>query len=92
LGIHWLALAQPRRPTPLWRAFIAPPQDENRKPYVPRGCNERRQVLKITGAGIKFTDDRAVEIIDLRIIYEKGAPIAYVRPLTIHGRRWLWKI
>jgi hypothetical protein len=31
-----------------------------------------------------------VEIIDLRIIYEKGAPIAYVLPLTIHGRRWLW--
>jgi hypothetical protein len=31
-----------------------------------------------------------VEIIDLRIIYEKGAPIAYVRPLTIQGRRWLW--
>jgi hypothetical protein len=26
-----------------------------------------------------------VEIIDLRIIYEKGAPIAYVLPLTIHG-------
>jgi hypothetical protein len=31
-----------------------------------------------------------VEIIDLRIIYQKGAPIAYVRPLTIQGRRWLW--
>jgi hypothetical protein len=31
-----------------------------------------------------------VDIIDLRIIYEKGAPIAYVRPLTIHGRCWLW--
>jgi hypothetical protein len=47
-------------------------------------------VLKFTGAGIKFTDVRAVEIIDLRIIYQKGAPIAYVRPLTIQGRRWLW--
>lgn len=45
---------------------------------------------KFTGAGIKFTDGRAVEIIDLRIIYEKGAPIAYVQPLTIQGRRWLW--
>ena len=31
-----------------------------------------------------------MEIIDLRIIYQKGAPIAYVRPLTIQGRRWLW--
>jgi len=31
-----------------------------------------------------------VEIIDLRITYQKGAPIAYVRPLTIHGRSWLW--
>jgi hypothetical protein len=31
-----------------------------------------------------------VEIIDLRIIYQKGAPIAYVRLLTIQGRRWLW--
>jgi hypothetical protein len=31
-----------------------------------------------------------VEITDLRIIYEKGAPIVYVGPLTIHGRRWLW--
>lgn len=47
-------------------------------------------VEKFAGVGIKFTDGRAVEIIDLRIIYEKGAPIAYVRPLTIQGRRWLW--
>ena len=31
-----------------------------------------------------------MEIVDLRIIYQKGAPIAYIRPLTIHGRRWLW--
>ena len=31
-----------------------------------------------------------MEIIDLRIIYQKGAPIASVRPLTIQGRRWLW--
>jgi hypothetical protein len=22
--------------------------------------------------------------------YQKGAPIAYVRPLPIQGRRWLW--
>ena len=47
-------------------------------------------VEKFAGVGIKFTDGRAVEIIDLRIIYEKGAPIAYVRPLTIQGRRRLW--
>jgi hypothetical protein len=26
----------------------------------------------------------------LRISYEKGAPIAYIRPLTVQGRRWLW--
>ena len=31
-----------------------------------------------------------MEVIDLRIIYEKGAPIAYIRPLTIQGRHWLW--
>jgi hypothetical protein len=31
-----------------------------------------------------------VEIIDLRISYQKGAPIAYVRPLTTQGRHWLW--
>ena len=31
-----------------------------------------------------------MEIVDLRIIYQKGAPIAYIRPLTIQGRRWLW--
>jgi hypothetical protein len=31
-----------------------------------------------------------VEIVDLRIIYQKSAPIAYIRPLTIQGRRWLW--
>jgi hypothetical protein len=53
---------------------------------------EQNQVAskKSTGIGIKFTDLRAVEIIDLRIIYQKGAPIAYVRPLTIQGRCWLW--
>jgi hypothetical protein len=29
-----------------------------------------------------------VEIVDL---YQKGAPIAYIRPVTIQGRRrWLW--
>jgi hypothetical protein len=26
----------------------------------------------------------------LQIRYEKGAPIAYIRPLTTHGRHWLW--
>jgi hypothetical protein len=26
-----------------------------------------------------------VEIVDLRIIYQKGAPIAYIRPATIQG-------
>jgi hypothetical protein len=31
-----------------------------------------------------------VEIIDLQIRYEKGAPIAFIRPLTTHGRHWLW--
>ena len=31
-----------------------------------------------------------MEIVDLRIIYQKGAPIAYIRPLTIQERRWLW--
>ena len=31
-----------------------------------------------------------VETIDLRISYKKGAPIAYLRPLTIRGRHWLW--
>jgi hypothetical protein len=31
-----------------------------------------------------------VEIIDLRISYQKGAPIAYIRPLPTHGRHWLW--
>jgi hypothetical protein len=31
-----------------------------------------------------------VEAFDLRIIYKKGAPIAYIRPLTIQGRHWLW--
>ena len=41
-------------------------------------------------AGIKFTELIAVDAIDLRIIYQKGAPIAFVRPLTIQGRRWLW--
>jgi hypothetical protein len=45
---------------------------------------------KFTGDGIKFVDVRVVESVDLRIIYQKGAPIAYVRPLTIQGRRWLW--
>ena len=53
---------------------------------------EQNQVAskKSTGIGIKFTDLRPVEIIDLRIIYQKGAPIAYIRPLTIQGRHWLW--
>jgi hypothetical protein len=45
---------------------------------------------KIPGARIKFADVRAVEIIDLRISYQKGAPIAYIRPLTTQGRHWLW--
>ena len=31
-----------------------------------------------------------MEIIDLQIRYEKGAPIAFIRPLTAHGRHWLW--
>jgi hypothetical protein len=31
-----------------------------------------------------------VEIIDLRISYQKGAAIAYIRPLTTQGRHWLW--
>ena len=31
-----------------------------------------------------------MEIIDLRISYQKGAPIAYIRPLTTQGRQWLW--
>jgi hypothetical protein len=29
-------------------------------------------------------------IIDLRITYKRGAPIAYLRPLTIQGRNWVW--
>jgi hypothetical protein len=33
-----------------------------------------------------------VEIIDLRISYQKGAPIAYIRPLTTHGRHWRCRI
>ena len=33
---------------------------------------------------------RAVEIIDLRISYQKGEPIAYIPPITTHGRHWLW--
>ena len=33
---------------------------------------------------------RAVEIIDLRISYQKGAPIAYIQSLTTQGRHWLW--
>ena len=45
---------------------------------------------KFTGDGIKFIDVRAAEIVDLRIIYQKGAPIAYVRALTTLVRRWLW--
>ncbi len=31
-----------------------------------------------------------MEVTDLKIIYQKGAPIAYIRPLTIQGRQWLW--
>jgi hypothetical protein len=31
-----------------------------------------------------------VEIVDLQIVYQKGYPIAYIRPLTIQGRHWLW--
>jgi hypothetical protein len=31
-----------------------------------------------------------MEIIDLRITYRRGAPIAYLRPLTAQGRRWIW--
>ena len=45
---------------------------------------------KFTGDDIKFSHVRAVEIIDLRISYHKGAPIAYIRPLTTHGCHWLW--
>jgi hypothetical protein len=45
---------------------------------------------KFTGGDIKFSHVRAVEIIDLRISYQKGAPIAYIRPLTTQGRHWLW--
>ena len=45
---------------------------------------------KSTGASTKFTDVRAVEVTDLKIVYQKGAPIAYIRPLTIQGRHWLW--
>jgi hypothetical protein len=48
------------------------------------------RVRKLTGARIKFTDLRAAEIIDLRIQYQKGAPIAYIRPITSRDRRWLW--
>jgi hypothetical protein len=40
-----------------------------------------------TGDGIKFVDVRAVEIVDLRIIYKKGAPIAYVRLRHVRTRR-----
>ena len=29
-------------------------------------------------------------VIDLRISYQKGAPIAYIRPLTRQGSHWLW--
>jgi len=43
-----------------------------------------------TGGDIKFRQVRAVEIVDLRINYQKGAPIAYIRPVTTRGRRWLW--
>lgn len=39
---------------------------------------------KFTGGAIKFSHVRAVEIIDLRISYQKGEPIAYVRPKTTH--------
>jgi hypothetical protein len=28
--------------------------------------------------------------IDLRISYQKGAPVAYIRPLTAQGRHRLW--
>ena len=31
-----------------------------------------------------------MELSDLKIIYQKGAPIAYIPPLTIQGRQWLW--
>ena len=36
-------------------------------------------VSKFTGGAIKFSHVRAVEIIDLRISYQKGEPIAYIR-------------
>ena len=31
-----------------------------------------------------------MQVTDLQIKYQKGAPIAYIRPLTIQGRHWLW--
>ena len=31
-----------------------------------------------------------MEIIDLRISYQEGAPIAYIWRLTTQGRHWLW--
>jgi hypothetical protein len=46
---------------------------------------------RFTGGDIKFRHVRAVEIVDLRINYQKGAPIAYIRPVTTRGRRWLWE-
>ena len=56
--------------------------------FAPVQDNPVNRMLK--NSNIKFTDLRAVEVIDLRIIYKKGAPIAYVRPLTAQGRHWLW--
>ena len=61
--------------------------------WVSRAGRRARKCPPLTGnhsAGIKFTELIAVDAIDLRIIYRKGAPIAYVRPLTKQGRHWLW--
>jgi hypothetical protein len=75
---------------PLLATIRAAPSDRLRGSFSFMNPVRLSLVEKFAGVGIKFTDGRAVEIIDLRIIYEKGAPIAYVRPLTIQGRRWLW--
>ena len=52
--------------------------------------NLRCLLTNALGARSNFADITAVEIIDLRISYQTGAPIAYLRPLTMRGRHWLW--
>jgi hypothetical protein len=56
---------------------------DTRKQACPRFKNS-------LAATFKFSHVKDVEIIDLRISYQKGAPIAYIRPLTTQGRHWLW--